>query len=98
MIQSKISNPGIFPQLFGIYPNDTYRQVAKSVSISIFLTISQLNLEIIPTVDIDTVFLNADIDDNIWVKIPKGTNLAANDDGIHKLHKSLYGLKQAITN
>ena len=48
--------------------------------------------------NIDTVFLNADIDDNIWVEIPKGTNLAANDDGIHKLHKSLYGLKQAFTN
>jgi len=48
--------------------------------------------------DIDTVFRNADIDDNIWVEIPEGTNLAANDDGIHKLHKSLYGQKQAITN
>ena len=48
--------------------------------------------------DIDTGFLNADIDENIWVKIPEGTNLAAYDDGIHKLHKSLYGLKQAITN
>ena len=38
------------------------------------------------------------MDDNIWVEIPEGTNLAANDDGIHKLHKSLYGLKQAFTN
>ena len=48
--------------------------------------------------DIDTVFLNADIDDNIWVKIPEGTNLAANDDGIYKLRKSLYGLKQGFRN
>ena len=48
--------------------------------------------------DIDTVFLNADIDDNIWVEIPEGTNLAANDDGIHKLFKTLYELKQAFTN
>ena len=44
--------------------------------------------------DVDTVFLNADIDENIWVKISKDTNLAAHDDGIHKLRKSLYGLKQ----
>ena len=38
--------------------------------------------------DIDKAFINADIDINIWVKIPKGTDLAANDDGIYKLHKS----------
>ena len=31
----------------------------------------------------------------MWVKIPEGTKLAANDDGIYKLCKSLYGLKQA---
>ena len=58
----------------------------------------RFNLEIIHTMDIDTVFWNADIDDNIWVEIPKGTNLAANDDGLHKLHKYFYELKQAFTN
>ena len=46
--------------------------------------------------DVDKVFLNADIDENIWVEIPEGTNLAANDDGIHKLRKFLCGLKQAF--
>ena len=34
-------------------------------------------------------------DENIWVKIPDGTNLATNDDDIYKLSKPLYGLKQA---
>ena len=48
--------------------------------------------------DADTAFLNADIDENIWVKIPEGTKLAANNDGICKLRKSLNGLKQAFRN
>ena len=48
--------------------------------------------------DVDTAFLNADIDENIWVEIPEGTKLATNDDGIYKLRKSLYGLKQASRN
>ena len=46
--------------------------------------------------DVDMAFFNADcFDENIWVKIPDGTNLATNDDDIYKLRKSLYGLKQA---
>ena len=55
-------------------------------------------MEIIHTMDIDMVFWNADIDDNMWVEIPEGTNLAAHDDGIHKLRKFLSGLKQAFSN
>ena len=44
--------------------------------------------------DIDTAFLNADIDEDIWVEIPEGTKLATNDDGIYKLRKSLYDLSK----
>ena len=63
-----------------------------------FLAISvQLGL-IIHTMDVDTAFLNADIDEDIWVKIPDGTKLATNDDEIYKLRKSLYRLKQAFRN
>jgi Reverse transcriptase (RNA-dependent DNA polymerase) len=45
--------------------------------------------------DVDTAFLNASLEENIWVQIPPGTKLATDDDGIYKLLKSLYGLKQA---
>jgi len=87
-----------FFQVFGVDYTDTYSPVAKFVSIRIFLAISvQLGL-IIHTMDVDTAFLNADIDEDIWVKIPEGTKLAANDDGIYKLRKSLCGLKQASRN
>ena len=45
--------------------------------------------------DVDTAFLNKELDEHIWVKIPEDTRLAVGDDGIYKLVKSLYGLKQA---
>ena len=84
--------------MFGIDSNDSCSQVAKSDSIRIFLAISiQLGL-IIHTMDGDTVFLNTDIDEDKWVKILEGTKLATNDDGIYKLRKSLYVLKQASRN
>ena len=74
---------------------DTYSPVAKFVSIRIILALSvQLGL-IIHTMDVDTAFLNANLEENIWVQIPPGTKLATGDDGIYILLKSLYGMKQA---
>ena len=59
-----------FFQVFRVDYTDTYSPVAKFVSIHIFLVILvQLGL-IIHTVDVDTAFLNADIDEDIWIKIP----------------------------
>ena len=44
--------------------------------------------------DVDMAFFKMlTFDENIWVEIPDGTNLATNDDDIYKLRKSLYGLK-----
>ena len=40
--------------------------------------------------DVDTAFLNATLDEDIWVQIPPDTKLATGDDGIYKLLKSLY--------
>ena len=40
-------------------------------------------------------FLNATLEEDIWVQIPTGIKLPEGDDGIYKLPKSLYGLKQA---
>ena len=84
-----------FFQVFGIDYTDTYSSVAKFVSIRILLAISvQLGL-IIHTMDVNTAFLNATLEEDIWVQIPTGTKLPEGDDGIYKLLKSLYGLKQA---
>ena len=46
--------------------------------------------------DVDTAFLNAPIEEDIWVQLPKGSRPEGEeDDGVYKLKKSLYGLKQA---
>ena len=40
--------------------------------------------------DVDTAFLNATLEEDIWVQIPTGTKLPEGDDGFYKLLKSLY--------
>jgi Reverse transcriptase (RNA-dependent DNA polymerase) len=84
-----------FFQIFGVDYTDAYSPVAKFVSIRFILALSvQLGL-IIHTMNVDTAFLNASLEENIWVQIPPGMKLANGDDIIYKLLKSLYGLKQA---
>jgi hypothetical protein len=41
--------------------------------------------------DVKTVFLYGDIDEDIWIKLPTGYRVS----GIAKLRKALYGLKQS---
>ena len=84
-----------FFQVFGFDYTETYSPVAKFTSIRLLLAIAvQLGLYI-HQMDVDTAFLNAPIDEHIWVKVPDGTNLPPGDNGVYKLLKSLYGLKQA---
>ena len=84
-----------FFQVFGFDYTDTYSPVAKFTSIRLLLAIAvQLGLYI-HQMDVDTAFLNAPIDEHIWVKVPDGTTLPPGDNGVYKLLKSLYGLKQA---
>jgi hypothetical protein len=84
-----------FFQVFGFDYTDTYSPVAKFTSIRLLLAIAvQLGLYI-HQIDVDTAFLNAPIDEHIWVKVPDGTTLPPGDNGIYKLLKSLYRSKQA---
>jgi Reverse transcriptase (RNA-dependent DNA polymerase) len=87
-----------FFQKFGIDYTDTYSSMANFVSICIFLAISVQLVLIIHAMDVDTAFINADINEDICIKIPDGTKLASNDDEIYKLNKFLYKLKQASRN
>jgi Reverse transcriptase (RNA-dependent DNA polymerase) len=74
---------------------DMYNPVCKFTSIRTLLTITaQLGLKVY-AMDVDTAFPNAPITEDIWVQLPKGTHLPPGDNGIFKLKKSLYGLKQA---
>jgi Reverse transcriptase (RNA-dependent DNA polymerase) len=83
-----------FYQVFGEDYFQTYSPVAKFTSIQTVLALSaQLSLKV-RQMDVDTAFHNADISENIWVQVSKGFPVPEGDDGVYKLRKSLYGLKQ----
>ena len=64
----------------------------KSVKLLLSIAASH-NMEI-KQIDFDTVFLNAPLEETIYMKQPNGFHVG-NPNTVCKLHKAIYGLKQA---
>eukprot|EP00963_Diacronema_lutheri_P012506 scaffold1797_cov453-Pavlova_lutheri.AAC.1 len=74
--------------------DEIYAAVVSKTGLRIFLTaVNHLDLEM-HQMDIETAFLNADLEDEVYLKIPDGLNKRTENQAL-KLNKSLYGLKQA---
>ncbi|MGZ8925640.1 MAG: reverse transcriptase domain-containing protein, partial [Nitrososphaeraceae archaeon] len=82
-----------FQQIFGVDYNETFSPAVKIKSLKLLLAIAaQQNLEI-KQLDFNTAFLNAILNEDIYVKTPEGYYNKPNM--VLKLNKALYGLKQA---
>jgi hypothetical protein len=74
---------------------ETFAPVAKVKSIKLLLSLAaQHNLEI-HQLDYDTAFLNAQLDEEVYIHIPQGFDQSSKDTLCFQLLKSLYGLRQA---
>jgi len=83
-----------YAQIFGVDFDETYSPVIRLTSLRLLFAISaQLGL-MIHQMDVDTAFLHADIQEEIYIKPPEGFALP---EGMNcfKLKKALYGLKQS---
>ncbi|GMI94534.1 cysteine-rich RLK (RECEPTOR-like protein kinase) 8 [Hibiscus trionum] len=85
-----------FTQIEGIDYTDTFSPVAKLTSFKVLLTLVASRGWHLMQLDVNNTFLNGTLDEEAYMQIPlglftseQGTNLAC------KLHKSIYGLKQA---
>ena len=74
---------------------DTYSPVTRIMSIRMLIAIAVLyNLEI-HQMDVKTVFLNGDLDEEIYIKQSEGFKVLGKETKVCKLIKYLYRLKQA---
>lgn len=84
-----------FLQIEGIDYNETFAPTVRYKSIKYLLAIAaQEDLEI-KQMDFDTAFLNAELKESIFMKVPEGYNHKVPAGSVLKLNKALYGLKQA---
>ena len=83
-----------FLQTYGVDYYDIFSPVSKQATLRTLLAYAAANDLEIEQIDINVAFLNADLDETVYVDIPPGL------EGVYpgktmKLHKALYGLKQA---
>ena len=72
----------------------TYTPIAQSEDLRISIAMNSINKWNLRQLDIKAAYLNADPNETIYVKIPKG-NKNYNSNKFWLLNKALYELKQA---
>jgi hypothetical protein len=85
-----------FRQRYGEDYWETYAPVTSNRAIKALLAIAASNGMMIHQMDIDTAFLNAPLDEDIYMLPPEGLDIP--EGKVLLLKKSLYGLKQSPRN
>ena len=75
--------------------NETFSPVIKSLTIRIILSIAVMNHWVLKQIEINNVFLNGYLTEEVYMQQPKRFIDSSRPDHVCKLHKALNGLKQA---
>ncbi|RVW14202.1 Retrovirus-related Pol polyprotein from transposon TNT 1-94 [Vitis vinifera] len=85
-----------FSQKKGIEFEDIFSPMVKMSSIRVVLGLdTSMNLEI-KQLNVKTVFLHGDLDEEIYMEQPEGFTIKGKEHLVCRLKKNLYGLKQAL--
>ncbi|GJV45434.1 retrovirus-related pol polyprotein from transposon TNT 1-94 [Tanacetum coccineum] len=87
----------VFNQMKGVDYHGTFAPVTKLVTVRTLLAIAVKWDWIIHQLYVNSAFLNGDLDEEVYMKIPQGFS-NDNETRVCRLRKSLYGLKQASRN
>ncbi|RVW39495.1 Retrovirus-related Pol polyprotein from transposon RE1, partial [Vitis vinifera] len=84
-----------FTQSYDIDYEETFAPVAKLNSIKVLLSVA-VNLDWnLHQLDVKNAFLNGELEEEVYMKIPPSMETPENSGKVCKLRKSLYGLKQS---
>ena len=84
-----------FGQKQGIDFDEIFPPVVKMSSIRVVLGMAAAMDSEIEQLDVNTIFLHGDLEEEIYMEQPEGFEVAGKEHLVCKLNKSLYGLKQA---
>lgn len=88
-----------FTQIPGVDYFETFAPVVKNSTVKTLIAVAAAKEYNLGHIDVKTAYLNAIVNEEIWISIPEGFNQNKIQNGFGlKLQKSLYGLKQAGRN
>ena len=85
----------VFSQKQNVDYFDTLGPITRISSIRILIVLAFIHKLFIHQVDVKTIFLNGDLEEEIYMLQPEGYITPGQENKVFKLNKSLYGLKQA---
>ena len=84
-----------FNQREGIDYTETFSPVSKKDSLRIIMAlVAHFDFDL-HQMDVKTIFLNGNLEEEVYMKQPEGFSSSEGEHSICKLKKSIYGLKQA---
>ena len=85
-----------YTQIFGLDYSDSFSPVAKMAYVCLFIAMTTLQRWPLYQLDVKNVFLNEDLQEEIYMDQPLGFVAQGESSGlVCHLRKSLYGLKQS---
>ena len=84
-----------FSQQLGVDYEETYSPVMKYKTLRIILAIVAARDLTLEFMDVQTAYLNAELQEEVYMRQPEGYEQGNPREWVCKLHKAIYGLKQA---